>query len=66
MATCKKCGAVEQEREVIDRVFRKRKEGPPPGDGWIGPIYPNAEVQIFERKVIEQFFDCKLACPHAE
>ena len=64
MTTCKKCGAVEQEREVRETTFRWRKEGPPTGDGWFGPLYPHAELQIYERRVPQWFFDCKFICPN--
>jgi hypothetical protein len=64
MRTCRKCGAVEQEREVRDMTFRWRKEGPPPGDGWMGPIFPHADLQIYEKTARERFFDCKFACPN--
>lgn len=64
MPTCRKCGAIEQEREVMDSVYRWRKEGPPPGDGWIGPVFPHAQLQIYERPRRERFFDCKFVCPN--
>lgn len=63
---CRKCGAVEQEREFMEQTYRWRKEGPPPGEGWIGPVFPHAELQIFERPKRERFFDCKLKCPNEE
>ena len=66
MAKCRKCGAVEQERKVMESVYRWRKEGPPPGEGWVGPVFPHAELQIFERPKIERFFDCKFVCPNQE
>lgn len=64
MTACRKCGAVEQEREVREIEYRWRKEGPPPGDGWIGPIFPHAQLQIYERPRRERFFDCKFVCPN--
>jgi hypothetical protein len=63
MTTCSKCGAVEQEREIMENAYRWRKEGPPPGDGWLGPVFPHAQLQIYERPKIERFFDCKFVCP---
>lgn len=65
MRACRKCGAVEQEREVADITFRWRKEGPPPGEGWRGPLYPDAALQIYEQTKRERFFDCKFVCPNA-
>lgn len=62
--TCKKCGAVEQECEFMESAYRLRKEGPPPGEGWIGPIVPHAQLQIYERPKRERFFDCKFVCPN--
>lgn len=62
MRKCRKCGAVEQEREFMERTCRWRKEGPPPGDGWRGPLYPHADLQIFERTQRERFFECKFKC----
>lgn len=64
MKKCLKCGAVEQEREVMDREYRWRKNGPPPGDGWVGPIFPHAQMQMYERPRREKFFDCKFVCPN--
>lgn len=64
MTTCRKCGAVEQERVVMDSEYRWRKKGPPDGDGWIGPIFLNAQLQIYERPRRERFFDCKFVCPN--
>ena len=66
MTTCRKCGAVEQEREVMESTFRWRKEGPPDGDGWIGPVFPHAQLQIYERPKRERFWDCKFVCPNAQ
>ena len=59
MQTCRKCGAVEQEREVVESTYRWRKEGPP-GEGWTGPLYPHAEMQIYERTKRERFFDLQV------
>ena len=63
---CKKCGAVEQERDAVESTYRWRKEGPPPGDGWTGPLYPHADLLIFERHYRERFFECKFKCPNEE
>ncbi len=65
MTTCKKCGAVEQEREVVESLHRWRKEGPPPADeGWGEPLYPHADLRIYERSRRERFFECKFVCPN--
>ena len=64
MTTCKKCGAVEQERVVMEATFRWRKDGPPPGDGWKGPIFPHAQMLSYERPKHQKFFDCKFTCPN--
>ena len=64
MRTCKKCGAVEQEVEVVDSTYRWRKEGPPPGEGWVGPVFAHAELQLYERPTRQRFFDCKFVCPN--
>lgn len=64
--TCQTCGAVEQEREVVESAFRWRKDGPPPGEGWTGPRYPHAQLLIFDRSKREKFYDCKFVCPNAE
>lgn len=65
MTKCKKCGAVEQEREVMDSIYRWKKDGPPPAEeGWIGPVFPHAELRIYTRPRRERFFDCKFVCPN--
>lgn len=64
MTMCRKCGAVEQEREVVETVYRWRTHGPPPGEGWVGPVFPHAQLQIYERPKVERFFDCKFVCPN--
>ena len=66
MRKCAKCGAVEQEQEVMEMTTRWRKEGPPPGKGWVGPRHPHAEMQIWDRPKTERFFDCKFVCPNQE
>jgi hypothetical protein len=48
----------------MESTYRWRKEGPPPGGGWVGPVFPHAELQIYERPNIERFFDCKFVCPN--
>jgi hypothetical protein len=65
MRRCRKCGAVEQERDVLDREYRWRKEGLPTGDGWFGPVFPHAQLQIYERTRREKFFECAFVCPNA-
>lgn len=64
MKKCRKCRAIEQEREVTDQCYRWRKEGPPTEGGWSGPVFPHAELQIYERSRRERFFDCKFVCPN--
>ncbi len=65
MTTCRKCGAGEQEVEIMESMHRWRKEGPPPpGEGWVGPIFPHAQLQIYERPTRKRFFDCKFVCPN--
>jgi len=65
MPTCRKCGAVEQEIEIMESEYRWRNEGPPPpNEGWIGPLYPGAKLQIFERPVRKRYYDCKFICPN--
>ena len=64
-STCQKCGAVEQQREVTERAYRWRKEGPPPDEGWTGPVWPHAQLLTYERTKIEKFYECKFACPNA-
>jgi len=67
--TCKKCGAIEQECERTEKEFHWAKKGPATRllkDGWVGPIFPHAELQMFERKYVERYFDCKFACPNVE
>lgn len=48
----------------MDITFRWRKEGPPPGEGWTGPVFPHADLQIYERPTRKRFFDCKFVCPN--
>lgn len=63
---CKKCGAVEQECERTEHEFRWAKEGPATdltNAGWVGPIFPHAELQMYERTYPFRFFDCKFVCP---
>lgn len=47
----------------MDITFRWRKEGQPAGEGWVGPVFPHAELQIYERPRRQKFFDCKFVCP---
>jgi hypothetical protein len=47
----------------MEQTLRWRKEGPPPGDGWRGPVFPHAEMQIYERSTLKRFFYCKFVCP---
>jgi hypothetical protein len=65
MTTCNKCGAVEQEREVSEVMYRWRKKEPRPPleDGWVGPRWP-AELEMYDRPKIERFYDCKFVCPN--
>lgn len=66
---CRKCGAVEQEYERTEHEFRWAKEGPATDllkAGWVGPIFPNAELQTYERTYRERYFDCKFVCPNTE
>jgi hypothetical protein len=48
----------------MEQTYRWRKEGRPPGDGWVGPVFPHAELQIYERPTRERFFVCKFVCPN--